>query len=446
MAGYGNDPDAWRVADTARRIASENKYSASRLPGFPVQEIICSFLWTGGPFALNSVTALFSALSVSFFSFIMKFYGSRDYVLGSFAFAFTPVIYINSTNSMDYLWALAFILGSFYFVLIRKPLVAGLFLGIAIGCRVTSVAMFVPLFLLLISQEPNDFNHRDRLTFFLGTFFVSIFVYLPVFLRYGTHRFAYPGIHFPWVLDIFYKASIMVWGCIGSLALFVVILSRFFRNSLSLKESSISKSLPVVHIRTWIITISLYSIIFFLSPLESGYLIPIIPFILLLLGRTLERRIFHFLCIALLLSPIFLGMKRSDLPGGEISSDLALKFNIRNRQLVLDLLNGPIFSDYWRRVERMVFTERVISRGNFLGEKTVIVAGWLYPEIRVAMPSDPSEGVEYVELLNESQLKNYINQDYQVYFLPGQRNHNFNVCGIDLKEFGALPLLPDEEL
>ena len=184
MAGYGNDPDAWRVADTARRIASENKYSASRLPGFPVQEIICSFLWTGGPFALNSVTALFSALSVSFFSFIMKFYGSRDYVLGSFAFAFTPVIYINSTNSMDYLWALAFILGSFYFVLIRKPLVAGLFLGIAIGCRVTSVAMFVPLFLLLISQEPNDFNHRDRLTFFLGTFFVSIFVYLPVFLRY----------------------------------------------------------------------------------------------------------------------------------------------------------------------------------------------------------------------------------------------------------------------
>ena len=43
--GYGSDADAWRVANVARYIATTEQYMASRLPGYPLQEIFYSFIW-----------------------------------------------------------------------------------------------------------------------------------------------------------------------------------------------------------------------------------------------------------------------------------------------------------------------------------------------------------------------------------------------------------------
>ncbi len=42
--GYGIDPDAWRVASVANTIYTTRDYVASRLPGYPVQEITYALL------------------------------------------------------------------------------------------------------------------------------------------------------------------------------------------------------------------------------------------------------------------------------------------------------------------------------------------------------------------------------------------------------------------
>src|ERR1043166_6986783 len=55
-AGYGVNVDAWRVALRAVEIAITGDYSVSRFPGYPIQEIVCSWFWRGGPFALNALS------------------------------------------------------------------------------------------------------------------------------------------------------------------------------------------------------------------------------------------------------------------------------------------------------------------------------------------------------------------------------------------------------
>src|SRR5882762_3388166 len=71
-AGYGANVDAWRVARAARDIATTGEYSVSRFPGYPVQEIVCSWFWNGGPIMLNGLTALFSAAVATTFAAIAR--------------------------------------------------------------------------------------------------------------------------------------------------------------------------------------------------------------------------------------------------------------------------------------------------------------------------------------------------------------------------------------
>jgi membrane-bound ClpP family serine protease len=156
-AGYGRINDAWRVATAAREIATSGRYTASRFPPHPVQEIVCSLFWRGWPVASNAATAVLSAFAVLFFALSLARLGIDGVLEASAALAFAPVIFINSTSSLDYLWALAFILGSLFFVLDRKPILAGIFLGLAIGCRITSGAMLLPLLILVwrtLAPEP----------------------------------------------------------------------------------------------------------------------------------------------------------------------------------------------------------------------------------------------------------------------------------------------------
>src|SRR5260221_4064114 len=61
--GYGTDTDAWKLAYAARFIATQGRYLVSRLPGYPIQELVSAAAWRGGPLALNGLTAGFSVLA-----------------------------------------------------------------------------------------------------------------------------------------------------------------------------------------------------------------------------------------------------------------------------------------------------------------------------------------------------------------------------------------------
>src|SRR6266446_7177551 len=109
-AGYGVNVDAWRVARVAREIATTGQYSVSRFPGYPIQEIVCSWFWRGGPLASNALTALLSAVAVTAFVAIGRKLHYRNTWLSGLALAATPIFFVSSVCSKDYMWALAFVL------------------------------------------------------------------------------------------------------------------------------------------------------------------------------------------------------------------------------------------------------------------------------------------------------------------------------------------------
>ena len=95
------------------------------MPGYPLPETSYALIWRAGPLAINGLTALLSTVAFVFFALTLKRLCSPDYLLAGLALVFTPVIYINSVTSMDYVWALAFLLASQYWILARKSMLAG---------------------------------------------------------------------------------------------------------------------------------------------------------------------------------------------------------------------------------------------------------------------------------------------------------------------------------
>ncbi len=283
--GYGTDPDGWGVVYVANRIASTGAYLVSRFPGYPVQEIGYSFIWQGGPWVVNGITALLSGFGAAFLALSIKKLGYKYAIVSGLAFAFVPVVYINSINAMDYMWAMAFILGSLYFILLEKPIVAGVFLGIAIGCRITSGAMALPLGLLLFTRKNNS---RDLIKFVAAAFVVGGILFLPVIMTYGPRFLKYTQaspIPFARVVSI---ATIEVWGIPGLVGLSIVTVYLFVRALLNQKSPAID--LRASYSRIWAFAIILYLIAFAMLPHEAGYLIPVIPFVILLLNRVVPSQ------------------------------------------------------------------------------------------------------------------------------------------------------------
>ena len=148
IAGYGTDPDAWRVADAATRLWQTGEYGPSRLPGSPLHEIITAPLTAiGGPWLSNTATLIATLLALIVWNRI-SLREARHPVLLVVTLAFTPLFWKNSAVTMDYLWSLLFLLSAFGASLHRRAVVTGVFLGLAAGFRpanaIAGAALLIP--------------------------------------------------------------------------------------------------------------------------------------------------------------------------------------------------------------------------------------------------------------------------------------------------------------
>lgn len=115
--GYGTDPDAWRVALSGYWLWDHGEFYPSRLPGYPVPEFASAAVIKGGWLATNSMTLLVSLLGLWFFARIVARLELPNRALLVAGFAFTPLLWINSMTTMDYMYALTFVLGAYLFLL-----------------------------------------------------------------------------------------------------------------------------------------------------------------------------------------------------------------------------------------------------------------------------------------------------------------------------------------
>jgi hypothetical protein len=441
--GYGIDPDSWRVASVANAISTIKHYTASRLPGYPVQEITYALLPIKNAAVFNFFTAFLSSLCVLYFAKFIKILGIKHFVYPSVAFAFVPIIYINSTNSMDYIWALCFIVVSFYFAISQKIFLSGFFIGIAAGCRITSAGMLLPLFVLLQNTNANKFyrNFGTLLSGFLTTFVIA---FLPVVLKYGLRFFSFSSGNVP-ILYIVKSFTIDVWGIIGFLSLgfySLFLLLRLFGRQ-QFREFTSDKINQVS-----LIVIALYIIAFVLAPYDPGYLIPIVPFTIILFTHNLSARQSIFYCLIIVLSSFAMGVNASDMPWRVEHSTSSYTVAIGQRPIEINLIRGPIIEDCLQRIARSTYSKKVrdfISTGE---KNSVLISGIWFTQLAVEFKKTIKDNIEefnsfehknfvVYDAIDNAMASRYREQNFSIYYLTGQDKSNFNLYGFHLGDLGA---------
>ena len=363
----GYDPDSARHAIDAQRATITGIYSTCRPPGHPLLDYVYPHFWKSGPFSLNLFAALLGMVAIVFFMKILKHLGVKHYQLLTAAFAFIPVVFINCTVTMDYMWGMAFVLGSIYYALKGNSILTGIGLALAISCRITHLCMLLPLALLLSNKTVLKNSKKILLMGIIGA--AGLLSYLPSF---WAGNFEFPQ-SMPFTLVQFVSLGFLhVWELLGLLALAIAALSILYHGVCK------KTSMPFHwHNYVWILCIGLYWIPFTQLGEEAAYLIPTIPFILLLLGNLLVERILVIVCSLFILSSFLLGIQHPMLK--ETQTPL-FSIHFHNQDMNFNL-KGPIVLDHLNRIAFKTYADNVLKTFETLPKGTVIKLGWIAPRL-----------------------------------------------------------------
>lgn len=435
--GYGLDGDSWSVAIIARNIAATGQYEASRFPGYPVQEFVSSLFYNGYAWRLNLLTAIISTIGILFFALTLKTWKFKNVFLASAALAFVPIIYINSTTTIDYVWALSFLLISLYFVTRYNAIWAGLFLGIAIGCRLTSGAMLIPYCIMILQPGERNKNVTSILRISLTSVIVGALLYYPAFSRYGIQFLTYYDLPYPSISKVLYKFFIETWGLVGLLALFISVAIFFLPGTDTVRRYLFPRSINEKYVIAWLIAIDLYIIAFLRLPMESGYLIPMIPFVILIFGKYLYSKAFTFLCIMLILSSFLFNISPVEREDAATASPVSFVFNQGEERLSVDVLDGPMMSYESRRKNGMNFTANLLQSFDTLPRKSLIVCGRWYNQLYLQRKDSTKYDLQIRDYIKQDSLLYFVGKGYDIYYLPKQDYYNQLMRGVDINLFGA---------
>jgi len=136
--GFGSDLDSWVYADNVFAIFKTGKYFASRGIGFPLYEFLTALILKIDEAVFSSdwiLTNIFSMVMaficiILFYKILVKWDMAHKEIL-LIGFTFIPIIWKNSTNTMDYMLSLMFILLSHYLIIQRGYSLGAIALGFA---------------------------------------------------------------------------------------------------------------------------------------------------------------------------------------------------------------------------------------------------------------------------------------------------------------------------
>jgi len=405
----GFDLDNWRVLWTGKYIHTHGRYIASRFPGYPVSEYIASFVYDVPYYIFNLITVIFSVLCSIIFFLILKKLRYKESLLAAITFSFIQTIVINSMVSMDYMWSLFFMLLATYAILENKFSVTGLLLGLMVVIRFTSIC-FIPAFFYLIYKMSNKkINVLIKLSFIL---FITIFVaFTPVFRTYGLNIFPRLSI---WKFEpkkIFSFLTLYNFGFLGTITLgisiVIMIWSIVKKVKIDIQNHNPLKIFSVIIIFLNIIIIIRY-------PFENAYLIPMIPFLLLLICVTWENKIMkRILFISLIISPYLFHV-----------SSMSFK------------LKGEVFVNEDLEDSMINYTRKLNDRIKNIDGKKLIILGNSFFVYQIMFQNNKFENTIFVNHPKESYVQDKIKNGYKVYFTSSAIENVNEFYNYDIRTYG----------
>jgi len=364
--GYGADPDAARVAVSAHYFWQTGVYLPSRLPGYPLYEFTATALYPLGHVVTNAATLVVSFAGVLLLAALLKRLRIEPKGLLTLTFVFAPMIWINSSITLDYLWGLTFVLAAYLALLHGRPLLAGVLFGVAIGCRPTSALLALP-FLVLLAR---DRQLRPLLTFFAAAGVTALVAFLPIMANYGLSFLNFFDVRPTWA-KFARTLGVEAFGLVTALGFIVVALlswRRFLRLPYLLRRD--------VHLAFAVLAILLVIMSFMRLPLEEAYLTPIVPFVLIAAARLLSRPALLAICALLVMGGVVDFHTRSEQGWREPGAALA---GIRPQP-------GRVLVDYELRKHRLKVAEGM--RTLDVPPNSVVTAGFYYPIFLAQYPDD----------------------------------------------------------
>jgi hypothetical protein len=335
-AGYGSDYDAHGVIERpARTLIEQHQYLPSRYPGYFVQEVGEAILnWLGGSVLANLGTVAMALASLWFLLRILRSLNVPHPRLLTLIMAVHPVFWITSATTIDYLWALALLLAGLDAWLRKRAVWSGLLFGLAVGARLSSVFVALVLFAFHLWRGPADARRR-ALQMAVAGGICGALLYVPAWHAAGNSLefFQYSIGKWGWkaYAGRFIYKNIYFWGLLAFLV-FLPLALLAIRRTLTASGANAELLIPLL-------LIIAYEGLFLKVPLERGYLLPSLPFWLILLGRTVSRPALIALLLSLILCDfVNVNLARPDVPDQASKADVGLWVE-----------RGPIIDDTVKR-------------------------------------------------------------------------------------------------
>ncbi len=283
--GPGNDLDVGNIFKSGRSIARHFHYQASRAPGAPVHETIVGVLdRLGGPLLTNLASLVTAAVLAAALFTLLRREGVR--APGLFAVplvVLNPWFLIAATSTTDYLFALAFVLLAALALRTNRPVAAGMFAALSMGCRIGSGLLIISM-LFAELWEGRPARRRVLMTgavAVVGTLllFVPAFVASGSSLKFADNDFSTssPLVQAGRTL----VKDMLLLGPIGSLLLLVA-LPPLFRGISTLRTSWL--------VRFAVPGLVLSEILFLRFPWKMPHLLPCLLCLAILLAVAFDRR------------------------------------------------------------------------------------------------------------------------------------------------------------
>lgn len=279
--GYGNDYDTYAMIKSGRDLFRTGHYHYSRGPGNFVPELIIGGVSLIGGYVLtNLISALLGAGTLYlFWKLLIQKLPEKESLLIVLLLGLNPYFVIASCSSMDYVYALFFAFAGITMLTKDKLFVAAVLFGIAVSCRLTTVAIIglIYLYFLYIRFRAEDYKDMSRFVFSgILTLILSVMFFVPSyyaanctfkFMEYGIGNWDLMGV----LSRIIYK-NIYLFGLIPFLFLGCMLIYSIIKKKFSYPNIAL--------VNTGMAIFIFMELLFFKVPVEISYLLP--PYIVFL--------------------------------------------------------------------------------------------------------------------------------------------------------------------